>query len=320
LIDFGFSARFSPGAGDLRTICGTPHFMAPEVLSRRPYDEKCDVWSCGIILYFMLCGACPFDGEDLEEIFDAVRREPLRMYGFAWRGVSKEARSLVVLLLRRIPRTRLSAQQVLESPWLREAKRGSSPGALAVTPGMLENASRFGSLSAFEKVSLHRVAYNMEDAHVQEMRQAFLLLDTDGNGTIDREELIEGVGEMPAPVELIFETADVNKDGSVDYTEFLAAMMEPPETWPTSACMAAFRSFDTDHSGFISVKEISAVLQQDGSPCPLKCSAALKDLKRTLDEVDVDGDGELSFAEFMEMLRRVCARSKSDVRAGIGGA
>ena len=72
IIDFGTANAFNP-LKKLRTTTGTAYYMAPEVLMKN-YNEKCDVWSCGVILYILLSGMPPFNGKNDAEIFRAVRR------------------------------------------------------------------------------------------------------------------------------------------------------------------------------------------------------------------------------------------------------
>ena len=71
LIDFGSSVEFNKGKEVLKTVNGTSYYIAPEVLNKN-YDERCDVWSVGIILYILLSGKPPFDGVDDASITDKV--------------------------------------------------------------------------------------------------------------------------------------------------------------------------------------------------------------------------------------------------------
>merc|ERR1719471_1760399 len=69
LSDFGFARRVATSG--MTTVCGTPQYTAPEVLRRRPYSEKCDVWSCGVTAFVLLGGCFPFDGEDEAQVVQA---------------------------------------------------------------------------------------------------------------------------------------------------------------------------------------------------------------------------------------------------------
>ena len=78
LIDFGVSCEFIKDT-KLKETLGTPYYIAPEVLLQN-YDEKCDVWSAGVILYILLCGYPPFNGDDDKEIIDSVKSANLVFY------------------------------------------------------------------------------------------------------------------------------------------------------------------------------------------------------------------------------------------------
>jgi calcium-dependent protein kinase len=79
LIDFGISSEFVAGK-KMTDPLGTPYYIAPEVLLEN-YDEKCDVWSCGVILYILLCGYPPFNGETDDEIFANVQKGEFQFHG-----------------------------------------------------------------------------------------------------------------------------------------------------------------------------------------------------------------------------------------------
>merc|ERR1712032_916633 len=78
LIDFGLSQRFTPGIPSLTGIVGSPSFIAPEVLSGKPYNKECDVWSCGVIMYMLVSGTAPFPGCTQDAILKSVMRHQLR--------------------------------------------------------------------------------------------------------------------------------------------------------------------------------------------------------------------------------------------------
>nr|GMD59002.1 phosphoenolpyruvate carboxylase kinase 1-like [Ipomoea batatas] len=117
LADFG-SAEWLGGAGRMSAVVGTPYYAAPEVLMRREYNEKVDVWSAGVILYIMLAGFPPFRGDTTTETFEAVLRANLRFPAKIFRSVSPEAKDLLRKMICRDVSRRFSAEQVLRHPWV----------------------------------------------------------------------------------------------------------------------------------------------------------------------------------------------------------
>ena len=107
LIDFGLSKRFGAiqeqdPAEKMHTIVGTPYYVAPEVL-RGNYDFSCDVWSLGVILYIMLCGYPPFEGDNNKEIFKRVLQQKLEFDPEDWTEISNEAKDLLSQMLLKEP-------------------------------------------------------------------------------------------------------------------------------------------------------------------------------------------------------------------------
>lgn len=86
----------------MHTIVGTPYYVAPEVL-RGNYDFSCDVWSMGVILYIMLCGYPPFEGDNNKEIFKNVLKQNLEFDEGDWKDVSTEAKDLISKMLVKDP-------------------------------------------------------------------------------------------------------------------------------------------------------------------------------------------------------------------------
>jgi tRNA A-37 threonylcarbamoyl transferase component Bud32 len=80
LIDFGVSCKHLKGSKKMKDTLGTPYYIAPEVILRN-YDKKCDLWSCGVILYILLCGYPPFNGDDDDEILKNVKKGEFAFYG-----------------------------------------------------------------------------------------------------------------------------------------------------------------------------------------------------------------------------------------------
>uniref|UniRef100_A0A2P2ITU0 non-specific serine/threonine protein kinase n=1 Tax=Rhizophora mucronata TaxID=61149 RepID=A0A2P2ITU0_RHIMU len=118
--DFGLSA-FSEHLrqdGLLHTTCGTPAYVAPEVIGKKGYDgAKADLWSCGVILYVLLAGFLPFQDDNLLSMYRKIYRGDFKCP--PW--FSHEARSLIIMLLDPNPSTRISIADVMDSSWFKKS-------------------------------------------------------------------------------------------------------------------------------------------------------------------------------------------------------
>ncbi|XP_041997065.1 calcium-dependent protein kinase 20-like isoform X2 [Salvia splendens] len=119
-IDFGLSVFFHPGQR-FNEIVGSPYYMAPEVLKRN-YGPEVDVWSAGVILYILLCGFPPFWAETEQGVAQAIIRSNVEFKRDPWPKVFDRAKDLVKKMLNPDPKQRPTAQEVLDHPWLQNAK------------------------------------------------------------------------------------------------------------------------------------------------------------------------------------------------------
>ena len=85
---------------------------------QRRYDEKCDIWSCGVIMYILLCGYPPFKGKNHKEIFDKIKTGKFSFAASEWKNVSREAKVMIKKMLTFNPEERVSAQQALDDEWI----------------------------------------------------------------------------------------------------------------------------------------------------------------------------------------------------------
>lgn len=118
LADFGFAKRCKKENG-LRTLCGTPGYLAPEILERWPaYDVKCDLWSVGVILFLLLGGYLPFEDEDEDRVFEKTRNGEYDFHPAYWKGISTTAKTLVTRLLTVNPNKRFGATEALKHEYI----------------------------------------------------------------------------------------------------------------------------------------------------------------------------------------------------------
>jgi len=119
LADFGSAAWIGADGGRAEGLVGTPHYVAPEVVSGEDYGEKADVWSAGVVMYVLLSGgALPFGGETAKDVLSAVMRGSVRFPPRLFSGVSPLAKDLMRRMMCRDEWRRFSAEQVLRHPWI----------------------------------------------------------------------------------------------------------------------------------------------------------------------------------------------------------
>jgi calcium/calmodulin-dependent protein kinase I len=119
IADFGFAKR-SCGVGSslLETHCGTPVFMAPEILRNQSYSLAVDMWSIGVITYILLGGYPPFQESNTNRLFKKIVNGRYEFPEQYWGGVSDSAKDLIRGLLQVDPKTRFSVDDVLNHPWV----------------------------------------------------------------------------------------------------------------------------------------------------------------------------------------------------------
>jgi len=118
LIDFGFARRFRPGERKLRTRCGTRGYFAPEILRTNAYDERCDVYSCGVVLHCLLCDELPYPPQSLRSTSGGAVGPISFGDEEVKRSLTVAARRLIAWTLERAPEHRPYAAQVLDASWL----------------------------------------------------------------------------------------------------------------------------------------------------------------------------------------------------------
>lgn len=117
IADFGFAKKvLTPNS--LTTQCGTPGYVAPEILEGVPYDTKSDMWSLGVIVYILLGGYPPFIEQNQRELFRKIRKGQYEFHEEYWGSVSADAKDLISCLLTVSPGKRLSASDALKHKWM----------------------------------------------------------------------------------------------------------------------------------------------------------------------------------------------------------
>ena len=300
VIDFGTSCAYEKG-NKLKKKLGTPYYIAPEVLKRN-YDEKCDVWSSGVIMYILLCGYPPFNGPNDKTIFQKVLEGKFAFPEEDWSSISKHAKEMITRMLAYDPAKRISVQESLQHPWFKAntvAVKNSNKN------NVLNNLKSFRADTKLQKaVILYIISFFDLKEEKDELLKTFKELDLDHDGQLTHDELMIGysklMGEDAAKKEVdrIFLTIDVNGTGAIDFTEFCLATVNHKKLLSRERLTQVFKMFDTDGSGTISRDEIKNFFSMnEGSDDSFA--------QELIEEVDKNGDGEISFTEFKEMMEKL---------------
>jgi serine/threonine protein kinase len=155
LTDFGFATIMEPNK-KLTSACGTPEYVAPEVLADKPYDQQADMWSCGVIIYILLCGYPPFYGKNEKELFEKILSRKFEFHDRFWGKISAEAKDLINTLIEPNPLKRLTSKQALQHPWI---KRQIENGDENMSDVLIQ-LKRFNAARKFKKGVLAVLAAN----------------------------------------------------------------------------------------------------------------------------------------------------------------
>lgn len=299
LIDFGLSRYF----GDrpevkLHTTVGTPVYCAPELL-RGKYDERCDNWSLGVMMYLLLCGYPPFDGEAPEEIYSMILEGTYTMATSDWRNISSLAKDLIFKLLQKDPENRITASEALNHEWF---KKMLNPDPVCTSPKVATLLKTPRSNKKLENEVLQLMIKYMPENEIKEFKETFRFFDKDNSGYISIQELKTSMSELgqnitDAEIEQLLKSVTAGKGRkSIKFSEFIVAAMDK-NYLTIERLWQVFQHLDTDKTNDISFDDIKRILTRAGK------NYSDEEINEMIREVDSDHDGKLSFKDFVQMMK-----------------
>mmetsp|Transcript_121377 Transcript_121377/g.259155 ORF Transcript_121377/g.259155 Transcript_121377/m.259155 type:complete len:575 (+) Transcript_121377:107-1831(+) len=278
LIDFGFSKVWSDADDPMYAPCGTTDYVAPEVLLHEGYNNKCDMWSLGVIIFMLLSGAAPLHAEKGKSLQSKIKHGDVD-WGLLDRKctISPEARDFLSSLLVMDPQERLDSRRAIFHPWLVRTK-AVPDSLLGIGSGILRSLATYNALPRVEKAALQLIARRLLPDEVPELTRVFLLLAELGggcSGTIClnhfEDALSRGGGTVYAALGLqdgvgseaveffttLFGLLDFNRDNQVYYSDWIAATLwAEMDDLRDESLQRAFRFFDADDSGQITAEDL----------------------------------------------------------------
>ena len=301
IIDFGTAKIFEKNKKE-KAIVGSSYYIAPEVL-QKAYNEKCDTWSAGVILYMLIVGRAPFDGADDEEIIENIKKGKFNAKHKKLVASSNEVQDLVKKLLEVNVNKRLSAQEALKHPWFKkfDAKSLYKNIEEEKIKMYLMRLRKYEIYSKFQQMVLafivHNIPYSEES---KDILKIFRLFNTNDDGKLSKKELYSGLityfnhAEIDNEIDGIFLLLDGANHGFLEYEEFLRACLDQKMVCSDEHLVYAFNFFDKDNTGRISVEKIMAIFVDD--------NVSEEVFRSIFNEIDQNQDGEIDFAEFKYMM------------------
>jgi calcium-dependent protein kinase len=296
IADFGLS-QFLYYNKNLTSKVGTAYYVPPEILAGK-YTEKCDIWSSGVILYILLSGEPPFNGSNDNLIYSKIKKIDFNFPEERWRNISNEAKDLISKMIVSEDK-RLSASQVLQHPWFNLLKNDKIN--LQNLKFEKENFFKeYAESNLLKKIMLLYIASRLEENEILDLKNFFKAFDKDNNGQIDYKEFKQGLMELNInnltkdEIKNVFANIDVDHNGRIDYTEFIAASLERRVYLKKEKLFEAFSNLDKDKDCKISKDEIMKILRLEPKEDPF--------VAKLINLADKNGDGNIDYKEFLEMM------------------
>jgi len=285
---------------------------------KKKYSEKCDVWSCGVIMYFLLCGHPPFMGKTEKRVLEEVMKGLYELNDSEWSHISPEAIDLIRKLLEYDPARRISAEEALNHPWFTLMLGDKGAGNQVVITKALKNLQDFRAERKLqEAIWIFLVSYFSAKEETASLLTTFQVLDKDKNGVLSKQEIMEGYKDIIGKaqnneeIEEIINKIDNNNNGLIDYSEFVAATINKMTLLSRTKLDATFRLFDKDGDGYLTIDELKEFLNPDqlklSKQAGYKGEAPPKQEEdkmwsELISQADKNQDGKITLKEFKDLM------------------
>ena len=316
LIDFGISKIFNKvEKKNDNKIIGSLKYMAPEVFEGK-YDEKCDIWSCGVILYILVMEEYPFNGKDDKEIIKKIKKGKYSFPDDFIEKSSNELRELIAKCLTLDPSKRISAKDALNDKFFN--LYNTSEYFTHVTPAFLNktinNIKRYEIRNPLQELCFTYFVHNYPNQDdIILINRVFSKFNTSNDGKMTMEELKKGLmkylfkgkkSKAAAEKEatIIFNKLDKNGNGLIECEEFVRAGINKKILKNKKVLKFMFDFLDKNRNGEISLEELKEVFRKEDG---YDSKEDEKHLTELIKSIDTDLNGQISFEEFYNMMLKL---------------
>lgn len=281
---------------------GSVPYMAPEVFTEHAVPRT-DVWALGVVTFELLAGKRPYKAENPMAMYASLKSKPPDMSPLQELGLDAQLRAFIERTLTKAIGDRPTARQCLDDAWLGSRQRKTIGVSRREGRKLERSIDMYINASHFTKAAMNCIAAQLSSSEVERCTQLFQSFDIDRSGKLSGSELQAGLlqlGVNEDAIAHIADTLDVNSNGLIDYTEFVACLLQTQGQLIENVMLHAFNVFDTNASGTITLDELGTMMGGDGplsSVVPEGTS-----IVDTFKEIDLSNDGVITFSEFKRFL------------------
>ena len=307
ICDFGTSQIFKKGDVQ-KDIVGSLFYMAPEVIQQK-YNFKCDLWSCGVIMYILLTNRLPFSGENDDEIISNILYSEYNT--FYLKDFSENTKDLLKKLLERDVNKRINAEDALSHKFFEEFKAKEKYNEIKdenKISKFIQNLKNYKRKSILQETTIAYLVHNCTDLEgVEDANNLFDKIDVSGKGKISLDDFYIGLACLVKDENLkqedfveIFANLDTDKDNYLGYEDFVRGAIDKNCLLDDKILKFAFQYFDKENKGEITIEEISIIFKDH-----LNTKYIEEGLKTILSEVDEEGNGKITYEKFCKLMRNL---------------
>ena len=313
IIDFGCSKYLKRkkrkiekrGNNDmLKEIVGTSAYCSPEVINNL-YDEKSDEWSCGVLMYILLCHDLPFKGDTEEEIFKNVKKYNVDFNRNEFNNISKECKDLMKRLLDPDKDRRVTAADALKHPFF---ANNLDPKRILTRNKDLSLLKKFLKIEKYPSI-LHKIViayccyHYLDKAEEKYLNELFRHLDSKNKNKLSFHDFKEGFKEAKIPIsdfELnrILEISDTDGSKFIENHEFLRALCDKDKLLNDKNLKNVFNDIDKYKKGYINIDDLKNFIMR----CNKKKSED-SDFKIFIKDFRINEDSKIYFDQFRDYIR-----------------
>ena len=299
LLDFGLSSRIKKNE-KLNNTVGTAYFIAPETI-KGEYDEKCDVWSIGVILYYILSGKFPFTGNSNFEIFEKIQKsEPV--FKNLFKDISQNAIDFIKKCLVKNPNERPSAKECLSHPWLEPIFKHIHSDVF-LKDNLILNFTSYHKCPQLKKLILKYLVNNMGHTELGPYKSAFYAFDFKNQGIVTKTDIkkifnLYNVDTTETQIKNIMSICDEPSNSFLTYSEFICCCINIGDVLTPEKLINTFLFFDLDNNLLIDSNDLKNTL--------LRCGRDVinqKDIEKIILETTKETDNKININQFINLYK-----------------